>query len=214
MANFQRNYQAIFHSSYTILLFYFIHLQYAWRILTGWIHRRTQMRLRCPDSSPGKGQTGIASAQERKTDALTHLHGCNVSRGNVEGGASHWLYHNPRHLPWSGKPHLSPGNSNTRLGAPPPWVSKSAWAQSHHDPSMFLVTHHLAEAQSEQSTNTQEKAQEAGVPASTQGRNWPSTEDAPACLGLTQGTHVCHQQVQPEHPLKSCQCPSELGWGG
>ena len=44
------------------------------------------MRLRCPDSSPGKGQTGIASAQERKTDALTHLHGCNMSRGNVEGG--------------------------------------------------------------------------------------------------------------------------------
>lgn len=41
------------------------------------------MRPRCPDSSPGKGQTGIASAQEKKADALTHSHSCNLSRGNV-----------------------------------------------------------------------------------------------------------------------------------
>ena len=43
------------------------------------------MRPRCPDSSPGKGQTGIASAQERKADALTHSHSCNSSRGNGGG---------------------------------------------------------------------------------------------------------------------------------
>ena len=86
------------------------------------------MRLRCPDSSPGKGQTGVASAQERKTNALTPLHSCNSSRGNVGGEASHWMYHNPRHLPWPGKPHLSPGNSNTCLGAPRPWVSLSTAA--------------------------------------------------------------------------------------
>lgn len=79
---------------------------------------------------------------------------------------------------------------------------------------MFLATRHLAEAHSEQTTNTQEKAQEARVPASSQGRNRPSMEDASAWLGLSQGIHVCHQQVQPEHPLKSRQCPSELGWGG
>lgn len=169
------------------------------------------MRLRCPDSSPGKGQTGVASAQERKTNALTPLHSCNSSRGNVWGGG-HPTGCTTTHVTCRG------------LESPtcPQVTVTHAWAH-HVRGSLSQPEHSRTMTQacfwslvtwlkpSEQSTNAQEKAQEAGIPASTQGRNRPSVEDAPACLGLTQGTHVCHQQVQPEHPLKSCQCPSELG---